>query len=134
MVSGGWFVGVWCGELGWFVECGVRGCKWRTESEVPWANGGTRPRQQLHVRANNRVEHVHLVSYCTNVGTVILVGISLLCLKLHFNKRCTSQGEKECTSTLVPLYDGVYDTLIDNIDHDIDTLELGLDNYICHWG
>lgn len=57
--------------------------------------------------------------------TVILVGISLLC----FNKRCTSQGEKECTSTLVPLYDGVYDTLIDNIDHDIDTLELGLDNY-----
>ena len=86
------------------------------------------------MRANNRVEHVHLVSYCTNVGTVILVGISLLCLKLHFNKRCTSQGEKECTSTLVPLYDGVYDTLIDNIDHDIDTLELGLDNYICHWG
>lgn len=84
------------------------------------------------MRANNRVEHVHLVSYCTDVGTVILVGISLLCLKLHFNKQCTSQGEKECTSTLVPLYDGVYDTLIDNIEHDIDTLEL--DNYICHWG
>lgn len=78
------------------------------------------------MRANNRVEHVRLVSYCTNVVFTLF--------EVTFNKWCTSQGEKECTSTLVPLYDGVYDTLIDNIDHVIDTLELGLDNYICHWG